>query len=328
MRIAFISDPHGDLVALKSVIADLEGAGRVDEVLVGGDLAQGGDQPAEVVDALRSRGWAAVRGNGDDLLVRVADGSAARELGSEAHGGRVPEGVASRAAWSVAQLGPERIEYLRSLPISLERGPFPFGMVVLVHATPWSTEQVVLPDAHPEVAARMVREARAGLLAYGHIHTPYQRRVGGAVLMSVGAVHGSNDADRRPAYTIVNLGATIEAEVRRVEGPLPKALKRGPLPVRSHRAWWSGSGPEHRVDRDPDRRQEGAWADQAPAALVVAVPTAQHRVLDGQSHAVAWDPLAAALKRTWRPSQLERGGGRPACASRGGDRSTGPMRAG
>jgi predicted phosphodiesterase len=249
-RIAFVSDPHGDRLALDQVISDLERVGPVDEVLVGGDLAQGGAQPAEVVDEIRKRGWRAVRGNSDDLLVRIADGRPAVDAlreGEAAHG-VAPESVARHAEWSVSRLGRERIEYLRSLPTSIVCGPFAFGTVVLVHATPWSTEDVVLPDADMEIAERMVREAGARLVVYGHIHTPYQRRVGDAALMSVGAVSGSNDADPRPAYTIVHLDATIAVEVRRVDWPPEERLaayehagierrfsrdEPGPFPVRS-----------------------------------------------------------------------------------------------
>src|SRR4029077_5784440 len=114
--------------------------------------------------------------------------------------------------------------YLRSLPLSIKLGPFPFGTVALFHATPWSNEDVVLPEAGPELAERMIREPEARLLVYGHIHTPYQRRVGEAAILSVGAVSGSNDADPRPAYTIVDLGPTIIAEVRRVEWPPAERL--------------------------------------------------------------------------------------------------------
>ena len=54
----------------------------------------------------------------------------------------------------------------------LNEAPSPSGQSCWVHATPWSTEDVVLPDADLVIAERMVREARAGLLVYGHIHTP------------------------------------------------------------------------------------------------------------------------------------------------------------
>lgn len=207
-RIAFVSDPHGDLDALECVIADLERHGPFDEVLLGGDLAQGGPKPVEVIDRIRELGWPSVRGNSDDLLVGIADGIRTEEA---------PESVWERGEWSVAQLGPERIEYLRALPLVIERGPFPIGRVVLVHATPWNNQDVVLPDADGAMAQRVIDEARAGLVAYGHIHHAYQRRVGRALLISVGAVHGSNDGDPRPAYTIVELGATTDVHVHRVD---------------------------------------------------------------------------------------------------------------
>lgn len=217
---------------------------------MGGDLAQGGAQPSEVVDELRGRGWRSVRGNGDDLLVRIADGwtdRAALRPGEPAHG-HLPNAVAEAARKSVEQLGPERIDYLRSLPMALELGPFAAGRLVLVHAAPWSTEDVVLPDAEAELARRMVGEADARLLLYGHIHTPYQRRIDDSVLASVGAVSGSNDHDPRPAYTIVDVAEVIMLEVRRVDWPreerrrdydaagVPARFIRdqpGPLPVRS-----------------------------------------------------------------------------------------------
>jgi predicted phosphodiesterase len=216
MRVALLSDPHGDHVALARVIADLEKAPSVDEVLLGGDLAQGGPQPVETIDEIRNRRWRSVRGNSDEFLIRIADGQLTEP--------DVPEEVMARGSWSVERLGTDGIEYLRALPTSIEVGPFPFGRVALVHATPWSTEDVVLPDAAPDVAQRMVDEAGARLLAYGHIHTPYQRKVGDAVLMSIGAVSASNDADPRPAYSIVTLGETISVEVRRVDWPLEERL--------------------------------------------------------------------------------------------------------
>jgi len=258
-RVAILSDPHGDLVALQKVLSDLEALKPVDEVLVGGDLAQGGAQPAEVVDLIRERGWLAVRGNGDDLLVRLADGSAPADAlrPAAATHGTLPESVASHALWSVDRLGSERIEYLRTLPLSIVRGPFHFGSVVLVHATPWSTEDVVLPDADEAVAQRIIGDAGARLLLYGHIHTQYVRRVGDTTLMSVGAINGSNDADSRPTYAIVDLSDTITVQPRRVDWHLDERLDA-----------YAAAGVERRFSRDapgpfPVRCQPGvaltAW---------------------------------------------------------------------
>jgi hypothetical protein len=85
-----------------------------------------------------------------------------------------------------------------------------------VHATPWSVEDVVLPDAPEATARRMLAEAGASVLAYGHIHHAYQRRLPEGLLASVGAVSLSNDRDPRPAYSVFDLGAEVRVEVRRV----------------------------------------------------------------------------------------------------------------
>jgi len=220
-RLAIISDVHGDLVALRRVIADVEAAGQFDEVLLGGDLAQGGPQPAEVIDFVRERHWQSVRGNADELLIRLADGASLEEAFRPAKDSHepLPESVVSRAVWSSTQLGVDRVEYLRALPTSIVRGPFEFGSLVVVHATPWSTEDVVLPDADDAVLGRMLREAKARVLLYGHIHTQYCRRVSHGAVASVGAVSGSNDADPRPGWAILTVGTTVTLEFRRVDWP-------------------------------------------------------------------------------------------------------------
>ncbi|HEY8864164.1 MAG TPA: metallophosphoesterase [Candidatus Dormibacteraeota bacterium] len=112
MQVAVISDPHGDLVALRAVVADLEARG-LDEVLVAGDLAQGGPQPDEVVDMLFAKGWPMARGNSDDFLVNLASG---RDVGFDA-----PAELVTRGRWGVARLGQERIERLAALPMEVRR---------------------------------------------------------------------------------------------------------------------------------------------------------------------------------------------------------------
>jgi len=64
MRIAVVSDIHGNLTALEAVLADLEQTSP-DLALHGGDLADGGSSPIEVVDRIRDLGWQGVMGNTD-----------------------------------------------------------------------------------------------------------------------------------------------------------------------------------------------------------------------------------------------------------------------
>jgi predicted phosphodiesterase len=223
MRVAVISDTHGDLDALNAVLADLDRQ-EVDEVLVAGDTAQGGPHPREVVDLLRERGWPVVLGNADEIITELAAGRPAKEP--------LRQVQIDRANFSIDQLGPERIEFLASLPMSVRTEDGAGRSLVVVHAAPWDNQHVLGVDSPEAEAERAVREAGATVVAHGHIHSPYQRRVGDAVLLSVGAVAMSGDADPRPAYSIVALGDVIEVEVRRIDydGGRQPGLK----PVQSH----------------------------------------------------------------------------------------------
>jgi predicted phosphodiesterase len=216
MRIAVISDSHGDLVALRAVLTDVASR-EPDAIVVAGDIAQGGPQPVEVVDTLFGLGYPIVRGNSDEFLVRLAN--------EEPVSPEIPERTVERGRWTVGRLGKERVGQLAGLPMQIQAATGPNGPVVVVHATPWSTEDVVLADSPEETAARMVREAGAGVLAYGHIHSPYQRRVRESVLLSVGAISGSNDTDPRPAYTLLEIGTEIVATVVRIEVSTEERLR-------------------------------------------------------------------------------------------------------
>jgi predicted phosphodiesterase len=204
MKIAIVSDIHGNLAALKPVFRDLQSQ-DADQVLVGGDLVLGGRQPTEVLDLLLETRWPAVLGNTDAFVLKVADGMA-----DQSH----PD--FPMAAWAAARLRQDHLVYLRALPL-IFRHPLPNDReLVLVHATPWSMTDLVLPDAPDDLARKMMREGRADAVVYGHIHSPYSRAIDRGLLVSVGGVAWSNDEDSRPAYSILTAARDIAVEVRRV----------------------------------------------------------------------------------------------------------------
>jgi predicted phosphodiesterase len=205
-RVAIISDFHGNLLALEAIVADLT-AVRPDAVVVGGDIAQGAPAPDRVVDLVRRHNWPAVIGNADAFLLDIHDGAVPASA---------PPALIESARWAAQHLDAGHLSFLRELPAALRIEAFGGPPLTLVHATPWSIEEVVLRDAPEEVAARMLEVTGTPVVAYGHIHSPYRRRVRGGLLFSAGAVSGSNDRDPRPAYTVVTLAAGATLEVRRV----------------------------------------------------------------------------------------------------------------
>jgi predicted phosphodiesterase len=67
---ALVSDIHGNARALEAVLAELERFG-VDDGVVLGDVAQGGEEPAAVLDRLADLGWPVILGNADHFLLEV-----------------------------------------------------------------------------------------------------------------------------------------------------------------------------------------------------------------------------------------------------------------
>jgi fermentation-respiration switch protein FrsA (DUF1100 family) len=136
-RVAIVSDSHGNILALRAVVDDLD-ADRPDAVVVGGDIAQGAPAPDEVTDLLHERGWPAVIGNADAFLLDALDGLA------PAH---APRPFIDIAQWSMARLTTAHIRFLRTLPGALRIRAPDAPEVALVHATPWSIEESVLRNA-------------------------------------------------------------------------------------------------------------------------------------------------------------------------------------
>ena len=65
MRVAILSDIHGNAVALDAVLADLASRGPFDQIVVAGDLVWSGPRPREVVDRVQALRAAVIRGNTD-----------------------------------------------------------------------------------------------------------------------------------------------------------------------------------------------------------------------------------------------------------------------
>jgi putative phosphoesterase len=172
MRIAFVADMHGNDVAFEAVVRELEHE-RFDEVVCLGDVAQGGPQPVEVIDRLRALGCSCVFGNSDEFLLTLS-------FGSE----EVTERVLEVGEWSRAQLGDDRLQFVKSFEPTIELD-LDGRRLVCCHATPTSNEDIILPDAPRERLAEALGDA--DVVACGHVHLQWMRRIGRRLWLSVGS---------------------------------------------------------------------------------------------------------------------------------------------
>jgi predicted phosphodiesterase len=188
VRVALLSDMHGNAVAFRAALADLE-ARKPDLIVSLGDIAQGGPQPRECAQLLRRLGCPCVYGNSDHLLVAL-------DFGSE----KPDERVLETAHWSREQLGDEGLEFLRGFERTVRT-----GRVLCCHATPTSLDDVVLPDADD------IPPVDADAVAAGHVHQQWLRRFDRTLWFCVGAI----GVGRWCEYALVD-DETLAVEFRRI----------------------------------------------------------------------------------------------------------------
>src|SRR5262245_10919977 len=194
VRIAVISDIHGNCTAFEAVLADLRETSP-DMILHGGDLADGGSSPVEIVDRIRDLGWPGVLGNTDEMLARPE--SLAEFAAGHPALASLFAAVGEMAAAAREALGGERLAWLRALPrLQSVDG------ATLVHATAattWRAPMANATDADLELAYGSFKP----LVVYGHIHTPFVRRVGGLTVVNSGSAGMPYDGNTRASYLLL-----------------------------------------------------------------------------------------------------------------------------
>lgn len=221
MRIALLSDVHGNLPALEAVLRDIGTRDDVAATYHLGDLVGYGPWPNEVVETIGARGIAGVAGNYDSTVAHDA-----AHCGCRSENPRQEELARESLAWTRAHVAPATKQWLAALPFRLDVRPLGGHIsvsgptVVLVHATPVNNLVYVTADRSDEFLSKMAAQAgvRAGdVLCFGHTHVPWVRVVSGVTFVNTGSVGRPKDGDARAAYVLLDVSAMgVDVEIVRV----------------------------------------------------------------------------------------------------------------
>jgi predicted phosphodiesterase len=215
MRIAIVSDIHGNRTAFEAVLADLRDTAP-DLILHGGDLSDLGSSPVEVLDRIRDLGWPGVAGNTDEMLFRP---ESLQEFAQQSPNLQsLFETLEEMAVVSRQALGEERLAWLRSLPRSHTQGP-----MALVHASPQNLWRAPSPEASDADLDSLYSPLGQPVAVYGHVHCPFIRKVSNTlVVANSGSVGLPYDGDRRASYLLLD---GSNPTIRRVEYDVERELK-------------------------------------------------------------------------------------------------------
>jgi predicted phosphodiesterase len=247
VRTALVSDLHGNAIALETVATELRRE-PVDQVICLGDAVQGGAEPARTVRRLRELGWPIVLGNADAFLVEAETAATSAEPVTE-------QQLAARA-WSVAQLAPGDLDWVASLPLTIELDLGDGRTLLACHGSPASYDDLLFPHTPEHEFRAFLDGIDTDVVAGGHTHLQFVRRRGATVFVNPGSVGLSYDHEQEESHFRIDPWAAY-AVLTTGGGALRIELRRTPLDVGAIAAAFRNSG-----HRDAD-----AWVTRWRGAL-------------------------------------------------------------
>ncbi len=206
MKVAVISDIHGNFQALESVMNDMK-SNNVEKVFCLGDLAMAGPQPRLIIDLISKKpDWVVIQGNTDKM---IADFSP--EIMENVK--NIFPVMANALADDVYFIEDEMKDYLRSLPPQKEL-TVEGVKVLLVHGSPRRNNEDILPDLPIKKVEEILEGTDADIIFCGHTHIPcgYQTSKKQTVV-NVGSVGRPFTQDPKACYVIAEFqdgGFSIE----------------------------------------------------------------------------------------------------------------------
>jgi len=219
MKVAVLSDLHGNVQALEAVMSDVV-AQNCEHVFCLGDLALAGPQPKEVVEYVMGQdSWTTIQGNTDKMIAQYGPDVAA--FLDEQY-----PVMANAIADDVAILSDTHRAFLNDLPPMLQ-----FEVegcsVLLVHGSPRANNEDILPGMPLDKIEEIISGTSENLILCGHTHIPcgYQTRTKQTVV-NVGSVGRPMTPAPKACYAIVNFNnSSFEVNHRFVEYNNIKAAK-------------------------------------------------------------------------------------------------------
>lgn len=243
MKIALFSDIHANLPALEVTLEDIY-AKKPDAVYCLGDLVGYATWPNEVTELIREKGIPVIAGNYDQG-VGLNSGDCGCAYKTDEDKSRGSESI----CYTNDVITDANRAYLNSLPshLRLEFGVNgnPWNML-LVHGSPRKINEYLFEDRKDKSMLRMMVSADANVLAFGHTHKPYHKRIEDEEgnyrhAINIGSVGKPKDGDPRGCYAMLEWDGDLDlsnqndlkVEFVRVEYNVEKAAKaieESPLP--------------------------------------------------------------------------------------------------
>lgn len=212
MKIAVMSDIHGNIYALMKTLEDIDEQ-RVDKIICLGDLVGYGPHPNEVIALIKRREIPCIKGNYD---ASVVDGDFTFIRNTAINSFALP--------WTCEEVRVSNKYYLDSLPTSLKY-TFNGVNILFTHGSPNAINEYLFEDA--ENTKKVMTEYEGDVLVCAHTHIPFTKKFNNKTLINVGSVGKPKIGKPNPTYTIIEIKdkGEIVVQVRYLEYEYKRIMK-------------------------------------------------------------------------------------------------------
>ncbi len=246
MKIALFSDIHANLPALEAFFADVD-ARKPDMIYCLGDLVGYNSWPNEVIDEVRGRNIPTIAGNYDFGIGSISDEcGCAYKTDTEKDMGKISISYTNRS------MKPEQRAYLRTLPAHI-KVEFQLNEnklnLLLVHGSPRKINEYLFEDREEKSMIRIMEQADADIMCFGHTHKPFHRVLNAGVdgsdhyrhAINIGSVGKPKDGNPQGGYVMLTINEnssitdkeSIQVEFIRFDYDVErsaKGIENSPLP--------------------------------------------------------------------------------------------------
>ncbi|AYE34458.1 metallophosphoesterase family protein [Clostridium septicum] len=211
MRIAAISDIHGNIYALMKTLEDIDEQ-KVDMIVCLGDLVGYGPHPNEVIALIRRRNLPCIKGNYD---ASVVDGAFSYIRDTEINSFSLP--------WNCQEVRESNKFYLNQLPEFLEYKVDDLK-IKFVHGSPNKINEYLFADA--ENTQKIMEDLKEDVLVCAHTHIPIIKEFNNKLFINVGSVGKPKIGRPNITYCILDIeNNTVKSRIRELEYEYKRIVK-------------------------------------------------------------------------------------------------------
>lgn len=198
MKIAVISDIHGNLLALQAVLEDIK-HNSIEKIFILGDLAFCGYAPDETISFIRDNlsEHVCIQGN-TDLMIVKATGEAGDPYTPKL------DMMANALKFAQEEISADNKEYLANLPVKHSESFGPLN-VLFVHGSPRRNDEGITPDIKYSKLDEIVADVKENMIFCGHTHIPITHQSAGKTIINVGSVGRPFGETPRAVYAILDV---------------------------------------------------------------------------------------------------------------------------